>query len=303
MMRTALAFFLLIIISGFLFAASTSKGKTGMSFLKVGVDARAMGMGGAYTALTSDASATYWNPAGLVNAKSSNVLFNHNEWIEDVRGEFAALSLVGKKSAWGMHVRSFSLGGIEVRSIPSDEPVEETSSHNISAGLSYARRIGSDVDLGVTLKYLFEKIYIESASGYAVDFGLIYRSPVPHLRLGAAIQNIGKMNELQQEATKLPVITRLGALYNLNLVRDVASANVAVDFVKPTQENARFHFGAEFLVYQQIAIRAGFAQGYEARQLSFGAGILRSAIRLDYAVTPFDDDLGVTHRFTVNFAL
>ena len=41
-------------------------GKTGtaaLQFLKLGVDARAIGMAEAYTAVTDDISSTYWNPA------------------------------------------------------------------------------------------------------------------------------------------------------------------------------------------------------------------------------------------------
>ena len=46
-------------------AASENEGATGLAFLKVGVDARASGMGEAYTAVAGDANATYWNTAGM----------------------------------------------------------------------------------------------------------------------------------------------------------------------------------------------------------------------------------------------
>ena len=113
-------------------------------------------------AVAQDASAVYWNPAGMLKAKRSNVLFNHNEWIQDIRGEFVALSLVRKKSAWGFHLRSFNITDIPVRVIASTEPLENTSAHYFSAGMSYARRIHPRLDAGVTLKYLFEKIYVEN---------------------------------------------------------------------------------------------------------------------------------------------
>lgn len=292
----------ILVSSGF--TASKNKGETGLSFLKIGVDARAIGMGEAYTAVSEDASAIYWNPAGLAAAKHSNVLFNHNEWILDIRGEFAALSLVRKKSAWGFHLRSFSIGDIQVRAdVPTTDPLETTSAHYLSAGISYARRMSEKLNAGVTVKYLFEKIYVESATGFAADLGLTYRTPFQNLKVGAVLQNLGKMGKFQNEATTLPVIARLGFLYDLPLKTESVSALLAADVVKPSSENVRFHLGSEVLIWKQIALRGGYLIGYEARNFTLGLGFVRSAIRLDYGITPFWDDLGTTHRFSVNFIL
>jgi len=283
-------------------AAFRSEGKTGLSFLKIGVDARAIGMGEAYTAITADASATYWNPAGLISAARSNVIFNHNQWLQGIKGEFAALSLRLGKAAWAVHVRSFNIDDIPVRVIPSENPLEKTSAHYLTAGVSYSRRLNSEINLGMTVKYVFEKIFTESASGVALDFGFIYHSPFPNLKLGAVIQNIGRMGKFRDERSRLPMMTRLGVVYQLYPLRGLI-ANLALDFVKPLEENIRLHMGGEFILWKQLALRAGFQDGYEARGYTMGVGIRRNAIRLDYAIIPFSEDLGVTHRFSVNFVL
>jgi hypothetical protein len=303
-MKLALMVVVLSLLISNGFTASKNKGETGLSFLKIGVDARAVGMGEAYTAVSEDASAVYWNPAGLIGASHSNVLFNHNEWIVDIRGEFASLSLVRKSSAWGFHLRSLNVGAIDVRAdVPTEDPLEITSAHYLSTGISYAHRFSRILSAGVTVKYLFEKIYVESASGLAADFGLTYRTPFQNVKVGAVLQNLGKMGKFQNEETALPVIGRLGLLYNLPLKTESVTALLAADVLKPSSENIRFHLGTEVLVWNQIALRGGYLIGYEARNFALGLGFARSAIRLDYGVTPFWDDLGITHRFSVNFNL
>ena len=51
-------------------AAAAQPGSAGLTFLKFGVGARALGMGDAYSAIADDPSATYYNPASLSLAKA-----------------------------------------------------------------------------------------------------------------------------------------------------------------------------------------------------------------------------------------
>jgi long-chain fatty acid transport protein len=56
-----------------IFALSTSVFANGLSLNSVG--ARALGMGGAFVGLANDATAIYWNPAGLAGQQSSILVF------------------------------------------------------------------------------------------------------------------------------------------------------------------------------------------------------------------------------------
>ena len=292
----------IVLLIGWLYGTGFT-GSTGMAFLKVGVDARAVGMGEAYTAFARDAAATFWNPAGLAGGAHSTVFFHHNQWIQGIRGEMGALALVRRKSAWGFHVRSFNVYGIEVRDRPTTEPLEETSAHYLSAGISYARRLSQSFHAGVTVKYLYEKIFVESAGGWAVDVGATYLPGITGLRLAATLQNLGKMNRLYREATALPVLARIGVVYRFPWEMKTVKVQVAGDGVYVMQEGMRFHVGSELLFLRQLAIRMGGMFGYETHTLNFGAGLVRSSFRLDYAIVPFNNDLGVTHRFSVAFRL
>lgn len=289
-----------VLITSAAFAASENEGKTGMAFLKVGVGARAAGMGEAYSAVASDASAAYWNPAGLVSSPNSNIVLMHNRWLLDIRSEFGALQI---KRHFAFHVYNYHIGDIPVRTIPSEDPLQETSAQYLSMGVSYARTFSRQLDAGITVKYLFEKIFVHSATGFAVDVGVRYKIMEPNIVVAGVLQNLGKMGELENEATRLPVITRVGTMYRLPNEIGPMHLLFAFDVVKPVEENLRFHIGSELLFWNQIAVRGGLVNGYENRSVSFGIGVHKSAFQFDYSLTPLQEDFDTGHRFSLKISL
>lgn len=71
--------FLLIVAAGLAAAAPAGATKYAAEFLKIPVGARAMGMGGAFTAVADDATAPWWNPAGMAFLPYREVLPQHQE--------------------------------------------------------------------------------------------------------------------------------------------------------------------------------------------------------------------------------
>ena len=60
-------------------------GLTGAAFLKVGVGARAVALGSAYTTVTGDVNQIFWNPAGTaMSGGKAEILLSHNQWIADL---------------------------------------------------------------------------------------------------------------------------------------------------------------------------------------------------------------------------
>ncbi|MBU2531062.1 MAG: UPF0164 family protein [Elusimicrobia bacterium] len=59
-------------------------GTTSADFLNLPIGARAAAMGGAYTAISEDASAIYWNPAGLVQISKLSVIFMRTAYVADI---------------------------------------------------------------------------------------------------------------------------------------------------------------------------------------------------------------------------
>src|SRR5512140_1471702 len=62
-------------------------GISAYQFLQIGVGARGVALGETFTAIANDASALYWNPAGLTQFPENQVIFAHAEYLVDLKHE------------------------------------------------------------------------------------------------------------------------------------------------------------------------------------------------------------------------
>jgi len=84
-------------------------------FLKIGVGGRASALGDAFVAIANDASALYWNPAGLVQFKDDQVMFSHNMWVVDINHDFfGAVYHLDEANAFGVAFTSLSMQDMPV---------------------------------------------------------------------------------------------------------------------------------------------------------------------------------------------
>ncbi|MBN1155568.1 PorV/PorQ family protein [candidate division KSB1 bacterium] len=302
---TKIKFFIFILLSFYVVASSSAEvnsGNTGLAFLKIGAGSRAIGMGEAFTALSDDASATYWNPAGLASLQKAQFMFTHNTWFQDITHSCMAYTFGVKSHHIGLSFVSTHVDGIERRVNPTTDPLYTIDAHDIMVGISYSRKFRDDVHWGLTLKYLYEKIYLESSYGVAADIGILYHTPIQGLHLGAVIQNIGKMSEFKEESTTLPTWAKAGVGYSLPL-NAYGRFTVVADFIQVFDAAFHAHFGLEYEIRRLFAFRIGYLTGYEERSLQGGFGMKLKRYLIDYAYVPFTSDLGNSHRisFGINF--
>ncbi|MBD3367477.1 MAG: PorV/PorQ family protein [Candidatus Eisenbacteria bacterium] len=302
MKRTALVLAALIVIAAG--TAHAEDGTTGLAFLKLGVGARAIGMGDAHAAVGGDASSIYWNPAGSVSVENIDVLLMHSEWFEGIRYEYAGAVKSDGRQAFGLGVVGLYVNDLERREGPTSEPLGDFGVFDMALTGTYARRLTDDLDVGASAKYLHSEIDDESASGIAFDAGAQYRLPaLSGLALGVSVHNLGAQMKYVEDEFDLPVLGRVGAAYSTPVEALNGTVLVVADAVIPVDGDTKLHAGIEYEYNDLIALRAGYRSGWDNQNISAGFGAKVRNFRVDYAYVPFYSDLGDTHRISLGFAL
>lgn len=281
-----------------IYSQNDGAANTGLSFLKMGVSSRSISLGDAVVSYNEDASATHYNPAAMFMGSKVNVMFMHNQLGGlGLRTEYLAAKVRMEKFALGLSLNNTSIDDIEVREIPG-EPITTFNAQNFALGLSAGYKVNDNLSFGLTGKFLFEKIYVDNASGFALDLGGVYSQN--KLSIGLAISNIGSMNELRSEATKLPTAVRGGASYLIDFPKLGATVRIGVDGFKVLDGGSfHAHTGAEFLYKDFLALRVGYQSGYENKNLTTGVGIKYKVFNLDYAFVPYRYSIGSSHTVTL----
>ncbi|HVO32500.1 MAG TPA: UPF0164 family protein, partial [Elusimicrobiota bacterium] len=94
---------------------ATSTGGQPDEFLSYGAGARSLAMGAAFVGVADDASATYWNPAGLSQITRKEISLMQATLFADTTYDFYSLVFPSKKggSAWGLSLTQLANSGFE----------------------------------------------------------------------------------------------------------------------------------------------------------------------------------------------
>lgn len=277
-------------------------GKTGFAFLKNGFGARNIALGDFGIAGNSDVTALNYNPANIALNPGYRIFVSHNEWIQDIRSEMvgASFKFLGIPMAAGVNTTSIS--GIEVRHNPGDAEASFDAQYFFGS-LSAGYAVTDNLFAGATIKYLYEGIYSDDDSGLAYDFGVTYMNLIDNLELAASVRNLGSVNKLRNESTKLPSDFRLGAAYDFDIQSVASTLKILGGIQKYTeQEDIHFHGGAEVTYSEILSVRLGYITGWESKSISFGMGVFWNSINFDYAYTPFDYGLGSGHTISLMYS-
>jgi len=313
---------------------SDQVGTSMANFLKIGAGSRAAAMGGAFVAMTDDASAAYWNPGGLALVEKNEAMFQTTNWIANTDLYFLSVAIpIDDWGTFGASIYSFSSGDMEETTINQPDGTGRLfSASDFSIGLSYARSFTEQFSVGFTVKYINESLSRESASAFAIDIGSVFKTDILNgMRIGLTLTNLGGTMKLEgpdlnvthdlaaglptnrfvdaslgTQEWQLPLMFRV-ALGTYVIKNENTSLSIEGAFNDSRDYASRYNLGSEFIIKivgdQKVALRIGYLGNYDEADLTAGVGLLVALagfdFKFDYAYADMNR-LGNAHRYTLS---
>ncbi|HUT63153.1 MAG TPA: hypothetical protein VMZ04_04265 [Anaerolineae bacterium] len=285
-------------------------------FLSLGSGARALGMGGAFVAVTDGATSSYYNPSGLSRLKVKEINLMHSEQFGGLEN-YNTVSVAAPLSetvSGGISLIHLGVGTIKYTRLwdPSkalgDSNRVEIASHEDAADyalfMSGAKRFSEKLGIGASFKVIRRAVGPDTAFGFGIDLGVQYRFS-SSVDIGIALRDVtgttiawdGHANDriaatMDAGIAYKSVVPWIGGNYILTTSMLFFGDSPSVKGISTMQ------IGLEYLMRDFLAFRAGSSEGHG----TFGVGLMRlpliSSSSLDYAFLSHQE-LDSTHRISM----
>ena len=280
-------------------------GTVGLKFLDIGVGGRALAMGEAYAAVANDASAVFWNPAGIVHISTGDVFFGYTNWPADINLYSGAIVKKTGIGHIGAHFSILSTGLMNRTTYENQDGAGQGTFvfEDWAMGVSYARYLTDRFSFGTNFKFIREKLADWDEKGWAFDIGTYYDTGFKSLRIGMAILNFGPDfrydvpdfdgvpvaapynghadgldndgdsfvdNDQEEAAVPLPLSFRAGIAFEV-FESASSKATMAAELMHPSDNEEHYNLGGEYWFQDLIALRAGYKLNLDEGGFTAGA--------------------------------
>jgi hypothetical protein len=280
-----------------LFATSPNLGTSGGQFLKITADAKTAALGNATVANINGANSVFNNPAGIAAISQFDVSLSYNRM-------FGMFGYTAVSAA-----NNFSFGNFAIQFINfSTDEMEITTEKNpngtgrkfdaqdYALGLTYGRFLTDNFSVGITIKYINQRIWNETANALAFDVGTKYTLDFQNLTIAMTMSNFSSDIKFDGEDLNiiydkdkliptnrpspgrllttdypLPLSFQIGV--SLDLLKNENFHWIAeIDAVHPNDNVERLHFGTELQIFEYVFLRGGYKIKHDTENYSFGFG-------------------------------
>jgi hypothetical protein len=318
----------------------TKLAQTGFNFLSVGTDARATGMGEAFSTMEGGSSSLFYNPAGLARMTSIvDASVSHMTWIADIKyltGGVAFKPFDGEYGVIGVSFMTIDYGEFHFTQVASNEKgyIDLDGWPTPKAyviGLAYGRALSDQFAVGGQVKYarqdlgqsvvpIYSTVAVaggttrrdtsyemrDYAKGIlAFDFGTQFKTGLKSLAFGVSVSNFAQEVQYERESFQLPLTFKIGLSMNLfDLVPGVGDDHAffaSIDAVHPRSYDEYLNIGGEYTFMKLVSLRAGYITGHDDYDLTVGVGVQEAGVAVDYSYMPHKIFNNI-HRLSVKFA-
>jgi long-subunit fatty acid transport protein len=289
-------------------------------FLKIGVGGRATAMGDAFVAIDDDASALYWNPAGLVLFNDNQVFFSHNDWVVDIKHDFlGAVYHLDKYNSFGVSVTSLRTDDMPVTTEFAPFGTGEYFSYSdLAISLSYARKMTDKFSFGGTIRYMEETLDKLKMRSVMIDLGTFYYTGLGTSRFAVVVSNFGNemapdgdvvlwgsRKQSEWQSFSPPTIFRIGFAFE-PYEDEQHKVTTSIQLNHPNDNSENVSLGAEYSWNKMFFARGGYKFNVDEQNYTFGVGVKLpiniANFTMDYAYSNFTK-LGSANRFSITLGL
>ncbi|MBT3168811.1 MAG: PorV/PorQ family protein [Candidatus Cloacimonetes bacterium] len=302
---------LIITLATSIFAQNDEIKATGFTFLRLNYSARASAMANAFTGLSNDANAVFFNPAGLTQIETDEASLTYMNYFMGINCGSAVYAHKMKDATVAFFVKG--LNATEDRTLENESGTFDGYDGTfgvsmIELGTSLGKQILHNLDVGISAKYLLENLDDKSASAIVFDFAVLHQTTNKHLKLGIVLRNFGKQMSYHNEYEEgLPRTISAGFSFHPS-----EKFYTTIDINKPLEDDIFGSIGTEFQIYPILAMRMGYKTNAKDWQtggdldvfagISCGLGfdLHHYNMEIDYAISSYGD-LGVVNQITLKY--
>ena len=289
-------------------------GTSVFTFLKIGVSARAVGMGEAVVALQQDAASTYYNPGAIAQFKQTEFSASRIQWPAEINYDYFSVT----RNIKGRHFAGLSFGVLHM------SPMQETTEYlphgtgnyftfqDRFVALTYGAKMTDRFSFGITLKQVEENLAGHKMSSAMMDMGTFYWTGFRSLRFSASLSHFGPQAQPEGtyekqildtetgeeeivttdfESFSPPTVFRVGAAMDVWQTSN-QSLLFSIQLNHPVDNAENISAGLEYNFSNMLFIRSGYKINKEEENVSFGAGLIipigKLKLRVDYAYANFN---------------
>jgi hypothetical protein len=295
-------------------------GTASATFLRIGVGARAVGMGETFVAVANDPSAIFWNPAGLASLQRRELALSHVQWPAEITYEHLTLIVPSRRLGGSVALQLGVLATdiVETTELQPYGTGRTFSYSDVVGGLAFARRWTDKLLVGAGIKWVREDLGSQvggpTTNAMLFDVGSIYYLGLGSVRIATSLTNFGSSlrpsgkylspydgSNPGYDAFDPPLMFRYGVAFE-PVENDAQRLTTALEVNQPADNEQLIKAGAEWLFRGTVALRGGYNFRADALKLSAGAGFLGEfggyRGSLDYAYTD-GGFLGTIHRLSL----
>jgi len=229
-----------------------------------------------------------------------SVSFNHGTWFGDVALTQVGYNFAKNNMSNHLGIKYSGITDLEFRDdVPRDDPLAEFSSFGmvLDAGTAI---IQGNQRYGLSLSYIHFGLYTYQANGFGLNFG--YAADLnSNIRIGVAVQNLGRITTLKIEKPTLPRRILVGASKDLTFgqFKNVIYGSLESNSIAP---NLKIHFGNHFN-WNRFNLYIGFSSSNEVFESSFGFGLLMNRFEMQYGIRIGSQNIGIPQIISIRFLL